>query len=205
MRQITALTVNYNTPDFLERLLKSFRQFYSIPFLVVDGSLPEYYNKIITFPDKYKCEIHHFDYNIHHGPGMAYGIYTIKTPKILLLDSDLIVINNGFVEDLLSKLKPPSYGIGDVQTVNEVGVNTFRGIKYLHPACTLINRDIVLEYPLPIRHGAPMIEAMKAIHDSGADILQHEPWVMNDFRNKDKIFISHGWMGTVKRVGGYNL
>lgn len=199
---ITALTVNYNTPDFLERLLSSFRQFYDIPFVVVDGSDEKNYKQIEGFVDKYSVEIHHFPFNIHHGPGMAYGIEYIKTDKILLLDSDLIVLRPGFIEDLDSKLKLDSYGIGDIQIVDENGFNRKKGMRYLHPACALINREVALKYPLPIRHGAPMIEAMKAIK---TDILQHEPWVTNDFRNPDKKFIIHDWQGTVTRTGGYHL
>jgi len=200
--KISALTVNYNTPDFLERLLISFRQFYDMPFLVVDGSGESNYKKIELFTEKYDVEIHHFDYNIHHGPGLAYGIKYLKTEQILLLDSDLIVLHPGFVEDLQSKLRPESYGIGDVQIINDKGFNSTHGISYLHPACALINRKVALRYPLPIKHGAPMIEAMKVVDKS---LLQHEPWVTNDFRNKNKIFIIHDWQGTVKRVGGYNL
>jgi hypothetical protein len=200
--RITALSINYNTPDFLERLLISFRQFYDIPFIVVDGSSEPNYKKIIPFIDKYDVEIHHFDHNIHHGPGLAYGIQYIKTEQILLLDSDLIVLHPGFVEDLQNKLKPDSYGIGDVQIIDSKGFNTNEGISYLHPACALINRKVALKYPLPTKHGAPMIEAMKVINPS---LLQHEQWVTNDFRNKDKIFIIHDWQGTVKRTGGYHL
>lgn len=199
---IAALSVNYNTPDFLERLLLSFRQFYDIPFVVVDGSSESNYNKIKSFIEAYDITLIHFDYNIHHGPGMAYGIQYIKTDQILLLDSDLIVLHPGFVEDLQEKLKSESYGIGDVQIVNDKGFNVSKGISYLHPACALINRKIALKYPLPTKHGAPMIEAMKAVDSK---LLQHEFWVTNDFRNKDKIYVSHDWQGTVKRVGGYNL
>jgi len=204
---ITALSVNYNTPDYLERLLKTFRQFYSNSFIVIDGSDEINYNLIKDFSDKYNIELHHLDYNIHHGPGLAYGIKYIQADQILLLDSDLIVLKSGFVEDLQRKLKQDSYGIGDIQIVDERGFNKPIGIRYLHPACALINRNIALKYPLPIKHGAPMIEAMKEINRQGLSdkILQHESWVTNDFREKNKIYIHHDWMGTVKKVGGYNL
>ncbi|MBD3557358.1 glycosyltransferase [Planktothrix sp. FACHB-1355] len=203
--KITALTVNYNTPDFLERLLFSFRKFYDLPFIVVDGSDEFNYSLISGFTNRFKVQIHHFPYNIHHGPGMAYAFKTIKSDQILLLDSDLIVLKPGFVEDLHSKIKPESYGIGDVQNVNEDGFNVSRGIKYLHPACALINREVALKFPLPILHGAPMIETMIAIWRQKMNILQHEPWVTNDFRNPDKIFIQHDWHGTVDRTGGYQV
>lgn len=46
---ITALTVNYNTPDLLIGLLSSFRKFYDIPYLIVDGSESKYYERIKPF------------------------------------------------------------------------------------------------------------------------------------------------------------
>lgn len=203
---ITALTVNYNTPDFLERLLSSFRKYYTLPFIVVDGSDEINYSKIESFTDKYNVEIHHFPYNIHHGPGLAYGIKYIQTDQILLLDSDLKVINPGFVESLQNELLPDSYGIGDIQIVNESGFNKKVGYKYLHPACALINREVVLRYPLPIKHGAPMIEAMIEINNQNkCNLLQHAEWVLNDFRKPDKKYIIHDWQGTVKKTGGYHL
>lgn len=202
---ITALSVNYNTPDFLERLLSSFRRYYNIPFVIIDGSDEINYKKIEDFSIKFNINLIHFDYNMHHGPGLAYGIEYIETDQILLLDSDLVVINAGFIEDLQRKISIKSYGIGDIQNVDSNGFNVSKGIKYLHPACALINRDIVLKYPMPIKHGAPMIEAMKFLHENHLDILQHEPWVTNDFRKRNKIYISHDWQGTVDRMGGYDL
>jgi len=210
---ITALTVHYNTPELLETLLSSFHAFYNMPHIIVDGSDKENCDKIQGFAERFNVEIYYFGFNIHHGPGMAWGINFIKTEHILLLDSDVRILNNGFVEDLQSKLRPESYGIGDVSMVNEDGINVEQGIKYLHPSCALINRKIALQYRLPIRHGAPMIAAMKDIHEKGVDILQHELWVANDlvhsYYDKDtianRVYINHEWSGTVSRTGGINL
>jgi hypothetical protein len=111
---------------------------------------------------------------------------------------------------MLSKLLPDSYGIGDVSTIGRDGMNIVNGIKYLHPSCALINREIALRYPLPIKHGAPMIRAMEAIN--GLNILQHENWVAEDLKHsyyKDESelkrnFIVHEWRGTVNKMG-WNL
>lgn len=203
---VTALTVNYNTPDLLERLLISFRQFYDNPYLVIDGSDKLNYRKIKSYEKKFNVRIIHFPFNIHHGPGISYGIKQITTDRILLLDSDIIVMKQGFLEDLDRKLTKTAYGIGDIQIVNNRGMNVAAGIKYLHPACALINRKIVLKYSLPILHGAPMIKAMIEIHNEGLSetMLIHEPWINNDFRKPVKLFISHEWQGTVQKTGGYH-
>jgi cellulose synthase/poly-beta-1,6-N-acetylglucosamine synthase-like glycosyltransferase len=206
---VTALTINYNTPELLESLLTSFRRFYNIPYLVVDGSDPCNYKRIEGFKERFNVEIHHFHYNIHHGGGMAYGFQIIKSDKILLLDSDVRILKTGFLEDLLSKFRPDSYGIGDVSIVNRDGINVADGIKYLHPSCALINREIALKYPLPIKHGAPMIRAMEAIN--GLDILQHEAWLAEDLVHSfykeselNRNYIVHEWRGTVNKTG-WNL
>jgi hypothetical protein len=203
---ITVLTINYNTPDYLERMISGVRRFYDIPILIVDGSNEKHLRIISLIAKKFKSELHHFHYNIHHGPGLAYGIKYIQTNKILLIDSDVIINNYGFIEDLNNKLPPNAYGIGDIQDINESGFNVTSGIKYLHPAFALCNREIILQYPLPIFHGAPMINAMKIIHNKklSEKLLIHEPWISNDFRNQVKRYITHDWKGTVERTGGYH-
>jgi hypothetical protein len=209
---VTSLTVNYNTPELLEVLLCSFRQFYDIPYFVVDGSDEANFDRIKDFPDKFKIELHHFNYNIHHGPGLAYGFKMIKTKQILTLDSDIIILKGGFIEDLQGKLRKDSYGIGATGIVNRDGINSLTGTKYLHPSCALINREIALKFALPVKHGAPMINAMQDIASKDLDILQHEQWVQSDILHgyqkidiKDRFYIDHQWCGTVNKTGGIHL
>lgn len=235
---ITALTVNYNTPDYLERLLRTFRKFYSIPVLVIDGSNEENYIKIRGFDKKYDVKIDHFSHNIHHGPGMSYGIEKIKTDRILLIDSDMIIHNGGWLEMMDEELREDSYGIGDIQKeyyLEETSVTIFTStpirirpkvvvshagqvkkvqtkvwVDYLHPALALCNRDVLLKYPMPIRGGAPLIEAMKLIHlQEKENLLQRAVWLTEDLWQHTKKYVqhndTHAGMGTVQRTGSYNL
>lgn len=206
---ITALTVHYNTPDLLERLLSAFRQFYNIPYWIVDGSNEAGFEKIKDFSIKYKVEIHHFNYNIHHGPGMAYGFQNITTDQILLLDSDLMIYNKGFIEDFQNKLKSESYGIGAVYWGNRPDSDTER-INYLHPACTLINRGIALKYPLPSLYCSPMMAPMRYMQEHGLVLIQDEQWVHDDFSGSPNVldaiasdvhYVRHHWAGTMIRYG----
>lgn len=200
------LTVNYNTPDFLDRMLTTFRKFYDLDILVVDGSDDRFYPDVEKVVDKfYGVELHHFDYNIHHGPGLAYGFNQIGDARIMVIDSDVEFINPGGIERLDSELRDNMFGIGDVQIVDYNGFNKPKGIKYLHPAFMLVNRKELFKWPFPIKHGAPMIQTMIKIHESGKDLLQHADYVTNDFRNPQKIYIRHDWQGTVTRTGGYHL
>lgn len=219
---IKALSINYNTPDLIYTMVKSFRQFYNNDILIIDGSNTKEYEEAKNLLSEFNnIEIHHFNNNIHHGPGMAYGFATLDSDKILVIDSDVIIYKGGFLELLENELKEESYGIGDVQRIDDRGFNigsrkgaiglresdrNEQGYAYLHPAFMLINRNIAINWPMPIKHGAPMIETMKHIHNMGQErILQHCDFVHNDFRNEEKIYFRHDWMGTVSRTGGYNL
>ncbi len=221
MNMIPVLTVNYNTPDLILNLVSSFRKFYNNPFLIVDGSDADKYNELKELlKDFEEIEIHHFDFNIHHGPGLEYGFKYLKDKQILVLDSDVTILKKGFLEDLKKNLPKEAYGIGDCQFVDEKGWNvgsrkgahglresemTEGGYRYLHPAIMLVNREIVMQYAMPEKHGAPMLSSMKDIHDKGMSrLLIHSEWVYNDFRNEKKIYTIHPWMGTVSRTG-YNL
>ena len=175
----------------------------------MDGSDEENFQKIKGFAEKYHVKIVHFDYNIHHGPGMAYGFQNIKTDQVLLLDSDLIIYNKGFVEDFESKLRPESYGIGAVYLGNRKDNDT-EGIDYLHPACALINRNIALKYPLPSFYQSPMMVPMRFMQENNIHLLQDEIWVHDDFsgppNENDPVcneihYIKHHWGGTLHRLG----
>lgn len=219
---IKVLSVNYNTPELIYEMVKSFRQFYDNEILIVDGSNKEKYERAKELlKDFESISIHHFGFNIHHGPGLAYGFHNLDCDKILVLDSDIIIYKGGFLELLENELKKENYGIGDVQRVDYNGFNIGSrkgaiglkesesksgGIAYLHPAFMLINRDIALKWPMPIKHGAPMISTMTEIHKAGKDdLLQHCDFINNDFRNEPKQFFRHDWCGTVNRTGGYHL
>lgn len=220
--EIKVLSVNYNTPDLIYNMVKSFRQFYQNEILIIDGSEQKLYEEAKNLLSQFEgVEIHHFSFNLHHGKSMHYGIDVLDCDKILVLDSDITILKGGFLELLEAKLKPESYGVGDIQRVDDRGFNigprkgaiglkeseiTGIGYAYLHPAFMLVNREIALQWPMPIKHGAPMIETMKAISKAGKEsILQHEEFVYNDFREKEKMFFDHPWCGTVNRTGGYNL
>lgn len=201
---ITALTVNYNTPDLLNRMVKSFRQFYDIELVIVDGSDANYMPVTkVNLKRQKNIRLYQLGYNIHHGAGLCYGMERIDTEKVLFIDSDVLFLKHGFLEDLNTFLSPKQYGVGDIQIVDEKGMNVPQGIKYLHPALCLINTSVFWQFKLPINHGAPMIESMKDIHGKGLsdELLVHRDWVNNDFKNDEKKYLAHNWQGTVKRFG----
>jgi 2-polyprenyl-3-methyl-5-hydroxy-6-metoxy-1,4-benzoquinol methylase len=211
------VTVSYNTPDLVCNLVRSIRTFYPAnPVHVVDGSdaaqLAALREGLQDIPD---VQLHAHGFNIHHGPGMAWALQHLPLgERCLFLDSDVTLLKPGMLESLLAELRPGMYGVGCVMRVRPDGVNVREdedpnsGLPYLHPACMLCHPEVMRQWPLPFKHGAPMLAAMQAIHDAGqsAGLLGNVPWVAQDFDNPvEPVFLSHPWQGTVQRSGSYNL
>lgn len=197
----------------MRELLGSFRAHYKNLIFIIDGSSEEHYPAIKNVCDTYP-DVHliHFDYNIHHGPGLAWAYQNLDIQgPVLILDSDVIVLRAGLLEALVQQLKPGMYGVGYVNHVNEGGfdVNYEVGaVRYLHPACMLCNMEVLRQWPMPAKHGAPNIEPMLAIHRAGKhELIEGVPWVKDDFALdfEPKHYLRHDWQGTVKRTGGYHL
>ncbi|MEC5163437.1 MULTISPECIES: O-linked N-acetylglucosamine transferase family protein [unclassified Janthinobacterium] len=210
VEQIPIVTVSYNAPDLIAALLGSLRRFYHNRVYVVDGSRPEVAEQIRAVAAQFdNVEFIPFGYNIHHGPGLSWAINHLGLEgQVLFLDSDVEIVNPGFLESLQSHLKPGMYGVGGIQLVNEQGYDRpdDGAVRYLHPACMLTNIDVVRQWPMPIKHGAPLIQTMLALHRAGAhDLIDSIDWVRNDFsRDPRRVYIKHDWQGTVIRTGGYH-
>lgn len=207
---IPVVTVSYNSPDLIEALLRTFRQFYTNKVYVIDGSRPEVSEQIGEVARRFdNVDFIPFGYNIHHGPGMAWAVQNLDLPaEVLFLDSDVEIRRGGFLESLQTQLEPALFGVGSIQRVNEQGYDRPDDgpVQYLHPACMLVNLDVMRQWPLPIKHGAPMIATMLALHRSGnAHLIRHVQWVKEDFESPESLhYIKHPWQGTVKRTGGYH-
>jgi SAM-dependent methyltransferase len=209
---IPVVTVSYNSPELLFGLLSSFRKFYRNPIHIVDGSEPEPLKKIRDIAAGFEnVHLHAMEYNIHHGPGLAWAIQNLNlSGPVLFMDTDIVVLKEGFIESLQETLRPGDYGVGGVEYVNRDGFDieyAYGAIAYLHPPCMLCNVEVMREWPLPIKHGAPMIEPMRALHDAGkSDLLRSLDWARNDvLMGTSKIFIDHIGKGTSTATGGYHL
>ncbi|MYN43136.1 methyltransferase domain-containing protein [Duganella sp. FT109W] len=208
--QIPIVTVSYNAPDLIEALLRTLRQFYTNRVYIIDGSNPDVAEQIRTIAARHdNVEFIAFGYNIHHGPGMAWAIRHLGLAgEVLFLDSDVEILQGGFLESLHNQLRPEMYGVGNLHQVNRLGYDQDDGaVRYLHPACMLTNIEVVRQWPMPIKHGAPMIATMLAIHDAGAhQLIAGVDWVAQDFASRptQRHYIKHDWQGTVIRTGGYH-
>jgi len=178
---LTMLTVNYNTPNLLMRLVKSFRKHYDFDVFIVDGSSSYNYQKIKNLESE-TTKIYHFEKNFGHGPGISYGIERITTDQILLVDSDSYFLAHGLIEELQSQIDENTYGVGWIMDLPN-------GVKYIHPCCALLNRQVALQWPLPIQDGAPMLKPMTEISK------QKKTAILKHFENNAPYFV-HEWNGT---------
>jgi predicted O-linked N-acetylglucosamine transferase (SPINDLY family)/SAM-dependent methyltransferase len=209
--QIPIIAVSYNAPDLIASLLGSLRQFYPHnPVTIIDGSSPDIAEQIAPIAARYAgVKFMPFGYNIHHGPGMAWAIENLGlSGRVLFLDSDVEILKRGFLESLADSLEPQMYGVGNLTPVNHHGQPNGEGsMPYLHPACMLTNIEVVRQWPLPVKHGAPMLPPMIAMAKAGkSGLMRNIEWVNNDFSDNpaQRIYIRHDWQGTVRRTGGYH-
>jgi len=187
---IEILVVNYNTPDLVKRLLDSRTNFGygDIQIHIIDGSsTPEFQKEAKKVCQEVRLTQH--GYNIHHGPGLDYGIRQSNKEYLFLMDSDSYFTKPG----LFDRLEFPEnhFGIGMVVIVNSDGFVDEKGkIQYLHPNCCLINREkYFLSHPF-IKHGAPFLSTMANMKFSikdGWDIISE--------------YVYWGVRGTVNRFG----
>ena len=180
------LIVNYNTPDLVDRAVQSVKQTLgdSINIHVVDGSDQNMYNPGAGIGHS-NITHHKLGFNIHHGPGMNYGINRINTRYTLILDSDCILTSN-ILDSLNTTLPEDFYAAGHVCYVDTTGhVNgdtngknngkaEMFNIKYTHPACLFIDNSRYNNYRPFKKHGAPCLQNMIDVNnaDEGA-LLVH--------------------------------
>lgn len=213
IHSIPVISVSYNSVELVDDLLGSFRKHYRNHVTIIDGSSSECVSDIAAVCAKHvDVRFIHFDYNIHHGPGMAWAYQNLSlSGPVLVLDSDVVIVNSGLIEALADELKPGMYGVGYLNHVNEGGFDvdyTVGAIRYLHPACMLCNIEVVRQWPMPTKHGAPNIEPMLAIHRAGKhELIAGIQWLKEDFSPtfQPKNYLRHDWQGTVVRTGGYHL
>jgi glycosyltransferase involved in cell wall biosynthesis len=200
---ITAVIINYQTPDLTKTALTSFRKFYpQIPILLIDNgskdNTQEVLKRIIDInPDLIKLMAN--EKNLHHGPAMHQAIGLLQDEFILFLDSDCEVLKSGFVEKMRGTLESDShnYVVGKLIHMNKRGFDVApdeRSIKYIRPICMMIRRSLYKDLEPFQYHGAPCLKNMIAANERG--------YHLTDFNIEE--YIHHKGRGTASRFG-YNL
>ncbi|MEA4937341.1 hypothetical protein SDC9_68633 [bioreactor metagenome] len=170
---VEIVSVHYKTPELIYNQYKTVREFYpENPYRIIDGSD----DGIVYFSDlednDVNFKVERFGYNIHHGPGMDYAIKNSVYEYILILDSDVSLI-----EPPIQKMMDvfSGYAVGKRLIVNANGIEKWQKkwwwiskpfiYSYIHPYCMLIKKEAYLEFKPFKKHGAPCLDAMIDIYN----------------------------------------
>jgi glycosyltransferase involved in cell wall biosynthesis len=167
LQNIEIITVNYNTPDLVERLIRSVRKIEGdYPIRVIDGSdTPEFQSEVSLLGSRYEnVIIVKKGWNIHHGRGINSALLTSKYSWCLIIDSDNY-LQQPIIEKMMSLATGKREIVGWEMMVNSEGINDPNGFPYYHPQLLLFNtayyhyligRGITF-----INHGAPALMIMQ--------------------------------------------
>lgn len=192
VNNITGVVVEYTTPDLLEKAIKSIREFYDFPIIVINGS-----DKELELED---VKVVNVGYNIGHGLGMDMGINMADTDYVLTFDTD-IVMEKPCIEEMLSKMNEDTYAIGKLYLINNAyfyarnrTIFPHGDLAYvIHPSFQILNKNEYLKYAPYISDGAPTVLSYH-------DIMRHgkEKKILIDFPVLD--YIDHRNAGTRDRL-----
>ncbi len=197
---VTAVIINYQTPDLAERAVASLRRWYpELPLLLVDnGSADDSPSILRTLVDSSPAltTLLRNSRNVHHGPAMDQALRHLHTDEVFFLDSDCEIIRRGILERLREALHADdrTYAAGKRIFMNSRGFDVAPGPDahpYIRPICMLIRRERYLSLPPFRRHGAPCLDNMRAATAAGL-LLAHVP--VDDY-------IVHEGRGTAGRFG----
>lgn len=192
--RVSAVVVNYQTPDLTETAVRSFRRFYpDVELLVIDnGSQDESPDVISQLSDELDITSIYLDDNRYHGPAMDLAMNRLRTPFVFLLDSDTITKKGGFMERMIDRAEPEDvYGAGKVVHVDRRGFAASDGIPVLVSAFMLLKRFLYHEFPPFVHHGLPALRNFEAAAREGYRL---EAFEIDDY-------ITHLGRGTAERYG----
>ncbi len=197
---VTAVIINYQTPDLTQNAVTSFRKFYpNVQLILIDNGSHDESVKILTDiqnsrPLTTKLILN--KRNLHHGPAMHQAINLCNSNLVLFLDSDCEVLRGGFIEamvDLIEQDKQ-NYAVGKTEILNKRGFlvkPNQTGIRYIRPICMLISKSHYFELPPFQLHGAPCLANMKEAANRNFGLVEF------DIHQ----FIFHKGRGTASKFG----
>ena len=199
MMDITTVIINFQTPDFLNTAVKSFKDFYpNEKLLIIDNGSKdndESKNLIKDLIEKYNSvDCVFLESNIFHGPAMNIAIKEhVHTKYVFFLDSDTEIKKGGFLEEMLSLISSEKnvYGVGEIIKANKRGYKSDKGKEILLTPFMLINTNLYKSLRPFIHHGQPTLHNFSDAHEKG--------YKLKAFRISD--YINHIWRGTADRFG----
>ncbi len=196
--QVTAVVINYQTPDLLETAVRSFTDAYpEVPLLIIDnGSADDSRARIEALRRDAPgvVEAWMLEENVYHGPAMHRAMERVRTPYVYFFDSDTETKRAGFLEPMREALaaQPHHYASGHVVTVNRRGFRDPKGtVPVPASAYMMLKRDVYHRLPPFIHHGLPVLQNCVAAAKAGYAIV---PFPVEDY-------VMHFGRGTAERYG----
>jgi len=197
---VTAVIINFRTPDLTIRAVRTFRSFYpDIPLLLIDngsgdGSVQALEICARDAGDNTRLLVN--PRNLHHGPAMDLALRELQSRFVLFVDSDCVITKGGFLETMRVSLEEEdhAYAAGKLISMNRRGYDIPESpgaYAYIRPICMLIKRELYLSLPPFRRHGAPCLDNMRAASKRNLDLI-HVPV---------EEYLTHEGRGTAGRHG----
>ena len=195
---VTAVVVNYQTPELLEVAVRSFRYYYpDVPLLIVDNGSQDHSRRVIEqllIEGEGTTRALWLPENIYHGPAMHRAMETVSTPYVYFFDSDTETRRGGFLEPMIAALEadPMAYGAGRVVEVDRRrGFRKPGGMPVLTTPHMLLRRDFYFRLPPFIHHGLPTIRNFRAAEQAGYRLISFPI----------ETYVHHLGRGTAARYG----
>ena len=179
-QDLTVLICQRKTPDVTKLCLESLLAWYpGIHVLVVDGDSKDESSMYLAMKQALypNVKVHTYQGERHsHGEIMDYALRELITSRyVLLMDSDVITMRGGWVEEMLNRFYGYSLGYA-IGTLMSMGIKA-EGcgpaeseedtVLYAHPSLSMINREMYLGMEPFKDHGAPCIANMVDAKEKG--------------------------------------
>ncbi|MBO6622997.1 MAG: glycosyltransferase [Balneola sp.] len=196
---ITTVIINFQTPDLLNKAVRSFKEFYpNVNLLIIDNGSQddgESVNLINRLSEEYKfIESVFLNSNIFHGPAMDMAIKKyVDTKYVFFLDSDTETQRSGFLEKMTSLITSETsiYGVGEIIKANKRGYKSEKGKEILLTPYMLIDTRLYKTLRPFLHHGQPTLHNFADANEKGYNL--------KFFKISD--YINHIWRGTAERFG----
>jgi glycosyltransferase involved in cell wall biosynthesis len=176
IKDVTGITVTYNTKQLIQNAYESVRRFHPLmKIIIIDGS--DANNECHSYVENLSSDITTVaicTYNIGHGRGMDAGIRMCKTKFALIFDSDIIMVKSPVLH-MLAMMEDDTYGVGYLEKTGfdgyEYGAHKHHKqegfMMMMHPFFHLLQVKNYFNFYPYVHHGAPCFKAALDIHNKG--------------------------------------
>jgi glycosyltransferase involved in cell wall biosynthesis len=211
---ITAVVVNFETKELIQKAVTSFREYYpTLPLVIVDNHSTDGSREWIRKQKNEYTRAVLNRSNKGHGPALHKEFQRAHTDYIFTFDSDVEFLRGGLLESMVNLIQD-AYAIGWRRWVNEEGVSVdekqpFDASKYcpyIHPYAALYHRETYLTLSPFINNGAPAIFNMRDAHKQDIRVVPFylEPYVRHLVAGTRRMWKGHWFPGNKPKLEGWN-